>query len=77
MKLVWDTVQLQENCKHCNKIGIKKGKISKDQERIRRWTREGNRRASIEQAREGIAQMEREIYELNQQRASVIHNRKN
>jgi len=75
MKLVWERIDMPESCKYCIKIETKHGKIRKEQERIKRWMKEGNRRASISQAEEAIADMEREIWNLNEQRASVKYSR--
>jgi hypothetical protein len=76
MKLVWESIPMVESCKYCTKIETKKGKIRKEQDRIKRWRHEGNRRASISQAEESIETMEREIWDLNEQRASVKYSRK-
>lgn len=77
MKLVWETFCLPDNCKYCTKIQTKKGKIAKEEDRIRRWKKEGSRfRASISQSEEIIEDCKREIRDLDNQRASVVYARK-
>lgn len=72
-KMVNATIQMQDICKICAKIDTKKGRIQKERERIRRWTKEGNRRASIESAEDSIAILEREVYDLEYQRQYKAH----
>ncbi|KUJ18599.1 uncharacterized protein LY89DRAFT_550845, partial [Mollisia scopiformis] len=67
MKLIMEAYQLDEMCKYCKKVEIKSAKIRKEQDRIKRWCNEGNRRASIEAAEENIAAIEREIMDLMDQ----------
>ncbi|KAE8445062.1 hypothetical protein EG329_013776 [Mollisiaceae sp. DMI_Dod_QoI] len=75
MKMVFESFHVSENCKYCVKIETKQGRIRKEQDKIKRWKHEGNRRASIEQAQTSIAELEREIWELNAKRESQKHRR--
>jgi hypothetical protein len=68
MKLVWETYQLEDKCKYCLRIDVKKGKIRKEQERIKRWAKEGQRFFSIESSEVIIDSIENEIQELQSQR---------
>lgn len=69
MKLVFETIPIHEQCKICDKIRTKLGRIRKEEERIKRWRHEGSKRAaSIEKALADIAILEREIEDLQRQK---------
>lgn len=55
-------------CKLCTKLDVKWNRIRKEQDRIRRWEKEGGRKSSIEKAQQEIYDIEDEINELNRQR---------
>src|SRR5438046_1027877 len=61
MKLVWKGYELEDKCKFCIKIDSKLGKIRKEQDRIKRWQKEGHRVASISAAEVHREQLEEEI----------------
>jgi hypothetical protein len=69
MKLVNVTTDVRDLCKICDKISIKQRKIEKEVENIRRWRKEGNRKASIRKSEEDIAILEDEIANFQYQRA--------
>ncbi|KAJ2890467.1 hypothetical protein MKZ38_001851 [Zalerion maritima] len=50
LKLVWETIYLQNPCKLCDDIAKKRRRIDKLEMDIARWQSEGNRRATIEKA---------------------------
>lgn len=76
MKLVMTTISKREKCKVCTKIDTKKGRIEKEQDRIRRWEHEQkrghHRGASIEASQQQIAQLEWEIQGLEYQKADAM-----
>ena len=74
MKMVFESYHVPEHCKYCVKIQTKYGRIAKEEDRIKRWRAEGNRRASIDASQNAIAELEREIWELNSKRSSQTHN---
>ncbi|KAF8860559.1 hypothetical protein BDZ45DRAFT_619579, partial [Acephala macrosclerotiorum] len=64
LKLVMETYQKKEmclKCLKCQKIETKYGRIRKEQERIKRWRKEGARSASILAAEANIVSLENEI----------------
>ena len=65
MRLVIETYQIEEKCKICQKFETKYGRIRKEQERIKRWRKEGGRSASIQAAVENIGCLENEIQQLS------------
>jgi hypothetical protein len=68
MKLVMQTYEVQEKCRTCEKLDTKRRAIRKEEDRIKRWKREGGRTASIEKAEEDIARLQQEIYYLECER---------
>ncbi|KAK3303680.1 uncharacterized protein B0T15DRAFT_282064 [Chaetomium strumarium] len=64
LKLVYHTYQSPEVCKTCDQIGKKQRRINKMNEDVDRWTREGNRRATIEKTLQDIAELNMQIDEL-------------
>lgn len=74
MRMVFESTHVREDCKYCAKIQTKYGRIAKEQDRIKRWRSEGNRRASIDASQSLIADLEREIWELNSKRSSQTYN---
>ena len=69
MKLVMQTYGIQQKCKICNEIATKIRRRAKEQERVQRWAREGNRySASIEATHATIESLDRKIYELQGER---------
>jgi hypothetical protein len=59
-KLVMATYQMDEKCKFCVKVDTKRGRIRKEQERIKRWNKEDRhgRKASIAAAEDIIDNLE-------------------
>jgi molecular chaperone GrpE (heat shock protein) len=68
MKLLMNTETLQEPCKTCDKIVIKYNKIRKEEDNIRRWRRESNRKASIEKSESLIDDLLYSIEKLERDR---------
>jgi hypothetical protein len=69
MKLVMATYQIPDKCKLCLKLETKYNRRRKEEERIKRWEREGGKKkASIEQSWELIHQLDNEINTLLWQR---------
>lgn len=68
MKLVYQSVGETVNCKVCEKLHTKYRRRQTECDRIERWTREGNRQASIEKSMEVIHQLDREIQALLSER---------
>ncbi|KAF2098169.1 hypothetical protein NA57DRAFT_57335 [Rhizodiscina lignyota] len=65
MKLIMATVNVQENCKTCDKIQTKRRRQQQEAERIQRWMKEPHKyKASIEKARDTINELEEEIQKL-------------
>jgi len=74
MKLVMQTYEMPnaEQCKLCTKIETKLSRIHKEEDRIRRWEREGSsRKASIEASKETISHLQEEVDRLLWQRAQL------
>ena len=59
------TYQMEEDCKLCQKLQTKWGRVQKEQERIKRWKKESGRKASIAASEELIEKLEQEINDLN------------
>lgn len=74
MKLVMMTYNVEEDCKLCQKLRTKWGRIQKERERIKRWKKESGRKASIANAEETIEKLEGEITELQQKKYDQEHN---
>ena len=77
MKLVMATYSAPGGgkCKLCTKLETKYNRKRKEEDRIRRWEREGGRKASIEQAKQTIYDLEDEINRLlweRQQKAQSL-----
>lgn len=68
MRLVMQSYQLPDKCKICTKIDTKVRAIGKENERIRRWRKEGGRTHSIDKSQEQIAHLEQEIKKLECER---------
>jgi predicted RNA-binding Zn-ribbon protein involved in translation (DUF1610 family) len=70
MKLVMTSISVHQKCPKCEKIAIKYNRITKEEERIRRWTREGakHRKASIEASQEIIKDLNHDIAKLEKER---------
>lgn len=64
MRLVMQTYQLGDKCKICQKLETKWRRILKEQERIKRWKKEGGRGASISASEEIIDDCSAEMNEL-------------
>lgn len=64
MKLVMQTYPVREKCRICLKIETKQRRIEAEVDRIRRWKKEGNRKASIEKSEQILRELERERSEL-------------
>lgn len=68
LKLCFNTINDEKQCKICQKIATKYNRIDKAAANIRRWQREGNRTASIEKAEDEIEDLEEEIRKLKEER---------
>jgi hypothetical protein len=70
MKLVMNRYQLPEKCKICTKIDTKERAIRKEEERIRRWSKEhgSSRKASIAKAEQDIYNYQMDIQKLSYDR---------
>jgi hypothetical protein len=69
MKLVYETTQIREKCKLCQKLDTKRRRKTAEEERIRRWAPEQHRyKASIQKSYEIIGQLDQEIYEIECER---------
>ncbi|KAE8444561.1 hypothetical protein EG329_014485 [Mollisiaceae sp. DMI_Dod_QoI] len=66
--MVFETIKIDQKCRFCVKIETKRNRIKKEDDKIARWSLEGNRKASTEIACEIIAALEREILELDSKR---------
>ncbi|KAL3421808.1 hypothetical protein PVAG01_05964 [Phlyctema vagabunda] len=71
MKLIMNTYPDPSNgkCKICTKLDTKWGRIRKEEDKIRRWEREGGRKSSIEKSKDDIFELQRQIQELEAQRS--------
>ncbi len=49
LKLVYETIYAQGQCKLCDQIAKKERRAAKMRDDIQRWQREGNRRATVEE----------------------------
>lgn len=69
MKLVFDTIHCHDSCKLCIKIQTKLGRIYKEEDKIRRWKREGSKRsASIAKSEDEIRALQQEVANLEWER---------
>lgn len=69
MKLIMATYRVQQKCKICDKMDTKWNRRRKEEERIKRWRKEGGKKkASIEAAEDNIAHLDSEIQSLMRQR---------
>ncbi len=75
MKLVMQNIHVHQKCRICEKLEIKVGRKQKEEDRIRRWKKEGgkHRKASIEASEDIIDGLNRDIAKLMQER----HDRQN
>ena len=64
MKLVMNRYSLEDKCRICTKIATKERAINKEYERIRRWQKESNRKASIEKSHDEIYRLQGELDRL-------------
>lgn len=63
------TVPVSQKCKLCDKIDTKQRRQRAEEDRINRWRTEGGKfRASIDRSWEIIKSLDREIYELRNER---------
>lgn len=69
MKLVMGTYRGEGKCRLCVRIETKARAAKKEEERIRRWRKEGNRHASIEKSQGSIDELQTEIWQLENERA--------
>jgi len=73
MKLIMSTYRIQQKCKICDKMDTKWNRRRKEEERIKRWRKEGGKkRASIEAAEDNIKQLDTEIHNLMKQRQDKL-----
>ena len=71
MKLVMQTETLGQKCRICDKIDTKQRRRAAEKDRINRWKKEGGKfKASIERSEDIVDQLEREIRDLANDRAS-------
>jgi hypothetical protein len=69
MKLIMQTVPVDQNCKLCEKIDTKMRRRAAEVDRVSRWQREGQKfSASIEKSIEILRSLDGEIYELGCER---------
>jgi predicted RNA-binding Zn-ribbon protein involved in translation (DUF1610 family) len=70
MKLVMTSISVHQKCPKCEKIAIKYNRIAKEEERIKRWTREGakHRKASIAASQDIIRDLNHDISKLEKER---------
>ena len=64
MKLVMNCYSLSEKCKTCTKIDTKERAIRREVDRIRHWSKESGRSASIAKAQNDIYRLEYEVEKL-------------
>ncbi|KAK3315799.1 hypothetical protein B0H66DRAFT_271457 [Apodospora peruviana] len=64
LKLVYDTVLMQGQCKICDQMQKKERRVNKMSDDIQRWQREGNRRATIEKTQQDIYDIQIQINDL-------------
>lgn len=69
MKLIMSTVPAGTKCKLCEKIETKRRRWQAEQERVKRWQSDGGRfKASIDKSLDAISSLEREIFDLTNER---------
>ena len=70
MKLVMSNIHVTTKCRICDKLEVKYNRKTKEEDRIRRWKREGGRHrtASIEASEDIIDGLNRDIAKLMQER---------
>ena len=68
MKLVNRADNMPSPCKICERINTKLGRRKKEEDKIRRWRKEGGRSASIDKAQAEIDELDREINKLERER---------
>lgn len=65
MKMIYQTLPLQDKCKLCQKIEAKQRRLAKHRDDYQRWASEPNRfRASMERALEEMKAIALEIQQL-------------
>lgn len=74
LKLVYHTTYKSEICKLCDQRTKKERRVDKMTQDIRRWRREGNRRATIEKTERDIREVNGQILELVRQHADRQRN---
>lgn len=73
MKLVFDTLYDEGNCKVCTDIEKKQRRLSKLKVDIERWQREGNRTATIEKAYSDMKEIEEALQRMYRQHEEKLH----
>ncbi|KAI9745141.1 MAG: hypothetical protein M1818_001419 [Claussenomyces sp. TS43310] len=70
MKLVMQAQHVRTLCRICEKIEVKLSRLRKEEDKIRRWEKEGanHRKASIEKAEDEIDELNRAIDKLEKER---------
>lgn len=69
MKLIMQTVSVDQKCKLCEKIDTKMRRRAAEVERIDKWQKQSSKfRASIDKSMEMIRGLDNEIYELGCER---------
>lgn len=64
LKLVYDTIVIEGQCKLCDQIDKKERRARKMQDDIFRWQQEGNRRATVEKTQADVAEIEAQISQM-------------
>src|SRR5277367_2591693 len=70
MKLVMQNIRVFTKCRICDKLEVKYNRKAKEEDRIKRWKREGgkHRKAYIEASENIIESLNRDIAKLMQER---------
>jgi hypothetical protein len=68
MKLVMDVVRVGVKCTTCARIDTKLRRRAQEVDRIRRWEAERSNPYSVATAKETVAQLDMEIYQLQAER---------
>ncbi|KAK5227342.1 hypothetical protein LTR47_006738 [Exophiala xenobiotica] len=67
-----NVTKVNDDCKLCQEIQVKRRRLQKENDNIARWRREGgNFRASIEKAQREVKQLEETIAEMHSRRPKV------
>jgi len=67
LKLIYNTYLDPDTCKLCDTIVKKERRVGKMLDDVDRWTREGNRRATIEKTQQEIGALQVQINEMRRE----------